>query len=166
MRYLGIAILALAASTAQAGLLDDISAAVSGHIDDFKSRSGPDQVLADATVLKSTRFRTDDPGQDLAHRGEGGLSLVEKGGVYFVQLAADVEISFAPDLVLYVSNDPMITDEGRFEATTQIEVGPLVKGKGASFYALEGMTEADVLNLSSATVWCQRFGEFMASADW
>ncbi|MGB0964691.1 MAG: DM13 domain-containing protein [Litorivicinus sp.] len=151
---------------AHAGLFDDIKTAVTGHIADFQSRSQPDQILEGATVVRSTAFRTDDPGQDVLHTGQGGVSLVQQDGMTYIQLHADVEIGLAPDLYLYVSDAGGINTEARFNETDQIEIAPLVKGKGASYYSLGELTDEQIAGLASVTVWCKQFGEFMASADW
>ena len=165
MRTPLLALAIFAAMPAQASLFGDIKTAVTGHIADYQSRSAPDQVLEGATVVKSSKFRTDDRGQDRLHTGSGGVSLVQKDGEFFIQLHADVDISLAPDLFLYVSTQGSIDHEERFNATEQVELGMLVKGEGASYYSLGQLTDAQVLSLSSVTVWCKQFGEFMASAD-
>lgn len=164
-RALMIGALTALPTATHAGLFDDLKAAVTGHVADFQSRSLPDQVLDSARVIASGQFRTDDPGQDFAHTGKGGLSLVTREGEVFVQLHPDVEIGLAPDLYLYLSMARGIDSEERFAATEQIEVGPLVKGKGASYYSLGALSDTEINALGSVTVWCKRFGEFMASTD-
>ena len=54
--YLGLVL--ILSLPAQAGLFDDIKTAVTGHIEDYQSRSLPDQVLESGTVLRSNQFRT------------------------------------------------------------------------------------------------------------
>ena len=165
MRQLLIFLAMTFALPANAGLFDDLKFALTGHVKDFKSRSQPDQILEGGNVLAETRFRTDDPGQDAVHYGEGGVSLIEKNGEIFIQLSPDLNIGFAPDLYLYVSMDQKITDEARFNMTQQIEVAELVKGEGASFYSLGALDPQQTKAVKSVTVWCRKFGEFMASAD-
>lgn len=165
MRTPLLALLLLATTPVHANLFTDLKTAVTGHIADYQARSGPDQVLEGATPIKTSAFRTDDRGQDRLHSGEGGVSLVEKDGVHYIQLHADLKIGLAPDLFLFVSPESGIDHEDRFNSTEQVELGPLVKGEGASFYALENLTAEQVDSLGSVTVWCKQFGEFMASAD-
>lgn len=150
---------------ATAGLLDDLKVAVGGHIADFQSRSQPDQVLADAETIATATLRTDDPGQDRLHSGEGQISLVRKDGMVYLQLHNDVKIGFAPDLYLYLSAETNINDEARFNATEQLEVAKLVKGEGASFYSLGEINAETLKSVKSVTVWCRQFNEFMASGD-
>lgn len=165
MRRLLVFMIVTLALPVSAGLFDDLKFAITGHVKDFKSRSQPDQILEGGKLLAETRFRTDDPGQDAVHYGEGGVSLIEKDGEIFVQLSPDLNIGFAPDLYLYVSMDQSITDEARFNATQQIEVAELVKGEGASFYSLGALDPQQTKAVKSVTIWCRKFGEFMASAD-
>lgn len=150
---------------AQAGLFDDLKVAVTGHIADFQSRSEPDQVLENAKLLTKAMLRTDDPGQDRLHYGSGTVSLVELDGTVYIQLHEDVEIGFAPDLYLYLSPEPGISDEAAFNATEQIEVAKVVKGKGASYYSLGAVSMDQLAQARSITVWCRQFNEFMASGD-
>lgn len=147
---------------AHAGLLDNLSTAVGGHIKDFKSRSAPDQVLSGAQELRTGVFRENDPGQDTLHYGAGSFALVAKGSEVYIQLQPDVEIGFAPDLFLYVSTQAQIDDEASFVSAPTVELGELVKGKGASYYPVVGI-EPDAIQ--SVTVWCKAFGEFMASGQ-
>lgn len=160
-----IALLAALSLPAQAGLFDDIKTAVTGHISDFQSRSLPDQVLEGGQILRSSQFRTEDPGQDRLHYGRGTVELVSKAGISYLQLQTDTKFGLAPDLFLYVSDQANIVDEAAFNAAEVIEIGPLVKGEGASFYALDRLTQAQIDSLKSVTVWCKQFGEFMASTD-
>jgi hypothetical protein len=55
--------------------------------------------------------------------------------------------------------------EARFNTTQQIEVAELVKGEGASFYSLGARDPQQTAAVKSVTVWCRKFGELMASAD-
>lgn len=165
MKWLVIALAPWTALPAQAGFFDDIKTAVTGHIEDYQSRSLPDQVLESGTVLRSNQFRTEDPGQDRLHYGRGTVELIEDNGVTYLQLQIDVEFGLAPDLHLYVSPAKNIDTEARFKSTEQIEIGRLVKGEGASYYALDQLSPAQLDGIGSVTVWCKQFSEFMASTD-
>ena len=81
-------------------------------------------------------------------------------GKTYVQLNSDFEAGLAPDLYIYVSTSATpIVDERSFFATTQLELGKLGKGSGASFYEVPGG-----LKPVQVTIWCKRFSQFMGSA--
>ena len=88
----------------------------------------------------------------------GSVSIVNVNGKNYVQLNSDFEAGLAPDLYLYVSSATPIVDERSFFATTQLELGKLGKGSGASFYEVPGG-----LKPIQVTIWCKRFSQFMGS---
>ena len=92
----------------------------------------------------------------------GAVSLIwdEVNDKHYIQLEDNFEAGLAPDLYIYVSTSATpIVDEKTFFATTQLELGKLVKGSGASFYEVPaGIKPAQI------TIWCKRFSQFMGSA--
>ena len=166
MKYFLIALaLLMPVHVAQAGIFDDITAAVTGHVDDIKSRINVEHEVIDAvTTYTSGEFRPDDIGSDLFHNGSGTVSIVDDAdGNTYIQLADNFESTPGPDYHVYISTSTGIVDEGSFYDSVQVEVGKLVRGKGASYYELpEGMSVFDV---KSVTIWCKRFGAFITSAD-
>ena len=90
------------------------------------------------------------------------MSLVwdEASDKHYIQLEDNFEAGLAPDLYIYVSTSATpIVDEKSFFATTQLELGKLGKGSGASFYEVPGG-----LKPIQVTIWCKRFSQFMGSA--
>ena len=142
------------------GLSGTIRDAVNGHVADITERVTVADEVASGDVLTTAVFREDDPGNDAAHWVKGSVSIVEMDGKTYVQLNSDFEAGLAPDLYIYVSTSATpIVDEKSFFATTQLELGKLVKGSGASFYEVpNGIKPAQV------TIWCKRFSQFMGSA--
>ena len=146
----------------RANVLDDITDAVVGHTRDILGRLGNDEVLADAKVLLSGRFRKDDPGNDLAHHGSGGVSLIEKDGTYYVQFQPDFASAFAPDPTIYVSSADRVFDATSFARSERQKLGKLSKASGASYVKVVGF---DPKRIKSVTIWCERFSAFITSAS-
>ena len=141
------------------GLSGTIRDAVNGHVADITERVTVADEVASGDVLTTAVFREDDPGNDAAHWVKGSVSIVEMDGKTYVQLNSDFEAGLAPDLYIYVSTSATpIVDERSFFATTQLELGKLVKGSGASFYEVPGG-----LKPIQITIWCKRFSQFMGS---
>jgi len=152
-------VLVLVSSFAHAGWLDDISTAVGGHISDFKSRFADDQLI-DGDIVAQTTFRENDRGQDALHHGSGTVMVIDAHEGRFIQLAPDFSSTPGPDYHVYISQDSNVDHEDRFNKSSQVELGRLVKGSGASFYKIPENTE-----FQSVTVWCKAFNEFIVSAD-
>ena len=143
------------------GLSGTVRDAVEGHVTDITERvSIADETVA-GTLIGYGKFREDDPGNDAAHWVKGTASLVwdEENDKHYIQLEDDFQAGLAPDLYIYVSTSATpIVDEKTFFATTQLELGKLVKGSGASFYEVPGG-----LKPIQITIWCKRFSQFMGS---
>lgn len=142
-----------------AGLFDDITTAVGGHISDLKSRFGDDQLI-DGNIVANAKFREDDRGQDTLHHGSGSVLIVNTPAGRYLQLAPDFSSTPGPDYHVYISQDTNVDHEDRFVKSNQVELGRLIKGSGASYYKLPENTE-----FQSVTVWCKAFDEFIVSAD-
>ena len=143
------------------GLSGTIRDALTGHVEDIVERTTiEDKFIEFDNAIAKGNFRTDDIGQDAAHWVKGSVSIVNVNGKNYVQLNSDFEAGLAPDLYLYVSTSATpIVDERSFFATTQLELGKLVKGTGASFYEIPAGIKP-----SQVTIWCKRFSQFMGSA--
>ena len=146
---------------AQAGIFDDVVDALVGHAKDATGRLKEDQILSDAEIRRTATFRSDDAGNDATHQGSGDVSIVRKNDLYFLQFQPNFDSSFAPDPQIYLSKEAAIYDADSFNASIRYKLGALEKGSGASFYAIEGFEPDDI---SSVTIWCERFGKFITSA--
>ena len=145
--------------SAHAGLLDELSTIVGGHISDIKSRFADDQLI-DGHIVSRAKFREDDRGQDALHHGSGSVFIVKTKEGRFLQLAPDFSSTPGPDYHVYVSRDTNVDHEDRFVKANQTELGRLIKGSGATYYQIpEGV------DVNSVTIWCKAFGEFIVSAD-
>jgi len=145
--------------TAQASWLDSISTVVGGHVNNLKSRFMDDQVI-EGKIIQSAKLRDDDRGQDALHHGSGTVQIIEAADGKYLQFDKDFESTPGPDYHVYISNDTGIDHEERFVKANQVELGPLIKGSGASFYKLPENTE-----FQSVTIWCKAFNELIVSAD-
>ena len=142
-----------------AGWLDDLSTAVGGHFKDLTSRFSADQLI-DGDIVAQTNFREEDRGQDTLHHGSGTVLVINTPEGLFLQLGPDFSSTPGPDYHVYVSQDINVDHEDRFIKASQVELGRLIKGSGASYYKLPENTQ-----FQSVTVWCKAFNEFIVSAD-
>ena len=150
----------LIAGTASAGIFSDAWDAAKGHVNDLIDRTTTDDAFAPGQAIRTGKFRETDPGQDAAHWVKGSVYLME-ADVRYIQLGDDFKAGLAPDLYIYVSESKnSIVDEDTFFSTKQIELGKLIKGKGASFYEVPAGVDP-----KSVTIWCKQFSQFMGSAN-
>ena len=154
---MGLGASGLLAGTASANSFWD---AITGHADDLKGRIFGEESFIGGETLKTGIFDEDAVGQDAAHWAKGTATLKIKDGKRYIQLESDFNSGPLPDGYVYVSKDVDINDEADFNKTRQVELGPLLLGKGASFYEVPEGTE-----VNSVTVWCKRFGAYIGSAD-
>ena len=118
------------------GLSGTIRDAVNGHVTDITERVTVEDQEVPGVIVGYADFREDDIGNDAAHWVKGSVSLVwdSSNGKHYIQLEDNFEAGLAPDLYIYVSTSQTeIVDEKTFYATTQLELGKLGKGSGASF---------------------------------
>lgn len=154
-----ISSLLLVSSVSYADFFDKLTTAVGGHVSDIASRFKDDQIIK-GEVIAQTKFREDDRGQDNLHHGSGTVSIIKTPEGRFLQLSPDFSSTPGPDYHIYISNDSKVDHEDRFDKAKQIELGPLIKGSGATFYKLP-----DNAQFKSVTIWCKAFNEFIVSAD-
>ena len=152
IRQSNIKNISLGMPTANAGILDDIGAAIGGHIDDFKDRSKADEFISGTTIKSGEFTYTKDP----VHYAEGDVMLIEKDGETYVQLGTNFVAGFAPDLYIYTSTST-ITSQSDVDLITKTNLQKLTKGSSASYYKVTG-------DVKSVVIWCKRFNQFMGSA--
>lgn len=154
-----IILAALAASPAQANFLTDSWDALSGHAVDAYTRFLPDEFIGGELVYKGTFDETAE-GQDSVHWARGTAQIRVLKGKRYVQLYEDFKSGPLPDGHVYISAATDINNEADFERAVQIELGPLKKGSGASYYEIpHGMV------VNSVTIWCKQFSQYIGSAD-
>ena len=137
-----------------------VSDVIVGHVNDIKARLSDGQTVQ-GRVLKTGEIDTSAEGQDGLHWSSGNWSLVDVDGVLFLQSAENFRSSPAPDLHVYISENPAIKDNYQF-SNDQYDIGPLLKPNGAAFYRLDF---TDPKRVQSILIWCKRFSEYIGSAD-
>jgi len=144
--------------------IGDVKTIVGGHIDDFSNRWNVKHQVVKGETIRFGKFRSNDVGQDFAHRTHRGTASVVIGeyGQAYVQFSKDFESTIGPDFHVYISESSGISDEATFKSTEMIELGKLKNTLGATFYEIKGINPADI---NSVTIWCKRFNEFIGSAD-
>ena len=161
--FLITVVMLIASAQASAGIFDSIKTIVGGHIDDIRSRSTDDQLIGSyIDVIREGQIRENDPGQDAFHNASGTVQLRVIDGISYIQLDSDFTSTPGPDYHVYISETQGIKTESDFMQTTQVELGRLIKGSGASYYEIKGIHP---INIGSVTIWCKAFGEFIGSAD-
>ena len=128
---------------------------------------GESVVVVDEQTLERTlggTFRTDSTGQDKLHWGRGTVELfVSSSGYSLLQLGEDFEVGPGPNFWIYLSSTPGIEQESDFiadEARTRL--AKLKSFTGAQVYPVERDL---ALYARSITIWCETFGQYIASAD-
>ena len=153
----------IASTPLQAGFLSDTWDAITGHAADVKDRITVEDTYAPGNVQASNNFRIDDVGRDAAHWANGTVQVKRDHdtGKRYLQLQDNFVSGPAPDLYVYVSEtETYIVDETTFNQHEQIELGKLSKGSGASFYEIPAGVK-----VNQVTIWCKRFGAFIASTN-
>lgn len=100
------------------------------------------------------------------HESSGSVVVLELPDGSRVLRLEDLNTSNGPDLQVWITDAPVIEgragwhvfDDGRF-----VDLGDLKGNIGSSNYPLP--PEVDVAQLSSVSIWCQRFAVSFAAAD-
>ena len=151
---------------ANAGVFDTVKNAVTGHVDDIKSRFDKDRpslAYSEENVIKIGTIDEDAIGQDFFHNSKGTVSIVSIDEVNYLVLSQNFDSSPGPDYHVYLSKDPKIIDESGFEQDKQIELGKLQYGNGFQFYKIPAAI--DINKINSFLLWCKKFGAYIGSAD-
>ncbi len=114
--------------------------------------------------LVDARFREGVSGQDAAHWGRGGVRAYRaQDGNVLVELQPDFEVGPGPNFWLYLNSVGGIDDERDFAADDgRRRVAKLKSFVGSQVYSV-GAEEFE--SARAITVWCESFGQYIASAD-
>ena len=118
----------------------------------------------DVAPIARTRFREDAPGQDAAHWGRGGLHVYRAAdGNVLIELQPDFEVGPGPNFWVYLNTRASIDDESDFEADEgRLRLARLKSFAGSQVYAADAEPFAGA---SAVTIWCESFGQYIASAN-
>ena len=116
------------------------------------------------TLVSETQLREGVAGQDSSHWGRGGVHLYSNSeGAVFVEFQADFETGPGPDYWIYLNASDNIDDEADFQADTKrIRIAKLKSFSGSQIYKL---TAQQFANAKAITIWCEAFGQYIASAN-
>ena len=122
-----------------------------------------DAMAADSLLLEGA-FRQDAPGQDAAHWGKGGLKVYRgKDGGILLELQGDFEVGPGPNFWLYLNSKADIDDENDFYTDgDRVKIAKLKSFSGSQVYAVSAEQYAQAKSL---TIWCESFGQYIASAN-
>lgn len=114
--------------------------------------------------LVEAHFREGVPGQDAAHWGRGGLRVYRADdGNALIELQPDFEVGPGPNFWLYLNDVGSIDDEADFEADDgRRRIAKLKSFTGSQVYAVDA---EEFERARAVTVWCESFGQYIASAD-
>ena len=118
----------------------------------------------DVAALVETRFREGVAGQDAAHWGRGGLRAYRGAdGNVLIELQPDFEVGPGPNFWIYLNTRGGVDDEADFEADEgRQRIAKLKSFTGSQVYAADAELFADA---AAVTIWCETFGQYIASAD-
>ena len=118
----------------------------------------------DLAALVETRFREGVAGQDAAHWGRGGLRAYRAAdGNVLIELQQDFEVGPGPNFWVYLNTRRGIDDEAGFEADDgRRRIAGLKSFTGSQVYTADAETFAGA---AAVTIWCESFGQYIASAD-
>ena len=118
----------------------------------------------DVAVLGETRFREGTAGQDAAHWGRGGARVYRgDDGDVLIELQPDFEVGPGPNFWVYLNTRGGIDDEDDFEADAgRQRIARLKSFTGSQVYRVGAEAFAAA---GAVTIWCESFGQYIASAD-
>lgn len=120
--------------------------------------------MAADSLLLATRFREDSAGQDPGHWGRGGVKVYSgQDGEVILELQADFEVGAGPNFWLYFNTVADVEKENDFyKDSARIKLAKLKSFTGSQVYSVKA---ADYEQARSLTIWCESFGQYIASAN-
>ena len=117
-----------------------------------------------AELITQSHFRPDAPGQDAGHWGKGKLKTYRSAdGFVLLELQADFEVGPGPNFWLYLNGAADIdTEEDFYADESRIKVAKLKSFTGSQVYKISA---EDYKKAKSLTIWCETFGQYIASAN-
>ncbi|MCH9705204.1 MAG: DM13 domain-containing protein [Proteobacteria bacterium] len=115
-------------------------------------------------VLLETHFREDSVGQDAGHWGRGGVKIYQaRDGGIIVELQEDFEVGPGPNFWLYLNGAADVNNEDDFYADSEkVKLTKLKSFSGSQVYNIDSESYQQAKSL---TIWCETFGQYIASAN-
>jgi len=146
-------LISISSGKAHAGIIDDITTAITGHVKDIKDRVLTDDEFVEGKVISESEFTLT---KDSIHWAKGGVKIIEMNNDKYIQLNEDFEAGLAPDLYIFTSTD-IIDSQSDLDKTVKSNLIKLKKGSGASIYKVSG-------DIKSIVIWCKAFNQWMGTA--
>ena len=135
----------------------------------FMNEAGNEAALAEeiSSTRAAARFDEGAPGQDAAHWGKGELKIYEAaGGGYILELQKDFEVGPGPNFWIYANSKADIGDEADFNQDEgRVRLAKLKNFRGSQVYQLGGKAGEALAGARAITIWCESFGQYIASAN-
>ncbi|MGI8616190.1 MAG: DM13 domain-containing protein [Actinomycetota bacterium] len=98
----------------------------------------------------------------LAHDTTGTAKIVEVAGTTYLRFQ-NLDSLNGPDLVVYLSSQPVTADPSAFDDTLVLDLGALEANRGD--LNIEIPAGSDLSEVKSAVIWCRRFTVAFGAAD-
>lgn len=116
------------------------------------------------TPFAQSHFREEVAGQDFAHWARGKVKFYrDQNDHVLMELQTDFEAAPGPDYWIYLNHHQPINQEQEFLADPKrIKLTQLRSFKGSQVYRID---KAQFSHAKAVTIWCESFGEYIASAN-
>lgn len=111
---------------------------------------------ADVNTLSAGTFVS------LAHETTGTAKIVEVAGTTYLRFE-NLDSLNGPDLVVYLTSQPVTADPSTFDDTLVLDLGALGANRGD--LNIEIPAGSDLSEVKSAVIWCRRFTVAFGAAD-
>lgn len=98
----------------------------------------------------------------IAHETTGTAKIVEVAGTTYLRFE-NLDSLNGPDLVVYLSSQPVTADPSAFDDTLVLDLGALEANRGD--LNIEIPAGSDLSEVKSAVIWCRRFTVAFGAAD-
>ena len=120
--------------------------------------------MAVTEEILTTPFREGVDGQDGAHWGRGDVKVYRgASGNYVLEIQDNFEVGPGPNFWIYLNTAADIDNEADFQKdAARKKIAKLKSFRGSQVYHIN---EADYESAGAVTIWCESFGQYIASAN-
>lgn len=136
---------------------DDPLPEPASHVEMVSAAGGPSNRIARGS------FAEDSPGRDPVHWANGDVGVYRSGGRIVLRLESNFVAGPGPNFIVYLNTRPVGDEKDFFADPGRTQVAGLRAFRGAQNYTLPA--GLDLSQFRSVTIWCERFSEFIASAE-
>ena len=115
-------------------------------------------------LAAETSFRQNVPGQDAAHWGRGDVKVYQRSvDKYVIEFQPNFEVGPGPNFWIYLNSEADIDDEKDFDDDDdRLRLTKIKSFQGSQLYEVPA---AAIKNAKAITIWCESFGQYIASAN-